>query len=189
MIAHLKGTIIAKQPRALVVDVHGVGYLVHTSRTLLESKSSGENVSLFIHMHVREDDLSLYGFSTSQELDFFKLLLSVSGIGPRSALELMNLPLIHLKQAIVKKDLAYLTHVPGIGRKTAERICVDLSSKIELEGIEEISTESGAPMSGDIIDALVSLGFTRQHVVVGLKKVPASLTGAEEIIKYFLQNR
>lgn len=186
MIAHLSGQIQYKQNKAVIVDVNGVGYLVRLTQSFLEKISEGEEIKLHIHTHVREDDISLYGFSTADEWMFFELLLTVSGVGPKSALEILNAPIAKVKQAIAKKDAAYLTRIPGIGKKTAERIIVDLQVKIKEQEIEE---EAGRrEESEDIIQALVAFGYSRQQVTQGLKKIPPEVSGEESIIKYFLQN-
>ena len=189
MIAYLSGRILAKQERSLVLTVSGVGYLVYVTRGLAEKAKEGDDLKLFTHTNVREDDLSLFGFATQDEWQFFKLLLTVSGIGPKSALEILNAPLPKIRQAIAKKDVATLTNVPGIGKKTAERIIVDLQGKVKLELLEE----NGAPGDShegreDIVQALVSLGYHRQQVLQGLKKIPTEVSGEEAVIKYFLQN-
>lgn len=186
MIAHLAGTIRSKQDRTLVLNVNGVGYLVHVPRGLLEKVLPGDDFELHIHTNVREDNISLYGFATHEEWQTFRLLLTVSGIGPKSALEILNAPLARVRQSIAKKDVAFLTQIPGIGKKTAERICIDLQGKIKEDLLME-ETASGGP-GEDIIQALVALGYHRQKVVEGLKKIPQELGSEEAIIKYFLQN-
>lgn len=186
MIAYLSGNVIAKHERTVVVNVNGVGYLVSVPRGTHEKIILGEPVELHIHTNVREDDLSLYGFSTLAELQFFKLVLTVSGVGPKSALEILSAPLDRVRHAIAKKDPLFLTKIQGIGKKTAERIIVDLQGKIQ----EQVMSEEFTPGidHNDIIAALTSLGYSRAHVVQGLKKVPDELTDEESIIKYFLHH-
>lgn len=186
MIAFLSGTVLSKQSKSLVLKTSGIGYLVHVAANILEKTEPDSELSLFIHTHVREDALSLFGFETEEAWKFFELLLTVSGIGPKSALEILNAPMGRVKQAIAKKDPAFLTRIPGIGRKTAERIIVDLQGKVK----EEIIADSATPgaENEDIVQALVALGYSRQRVVHGLQKVPVEISGEEAIIKYFLQN-
>lgn len=188
MIAYLSGKIQSKQERTLVLVVNGTGYLVYVTRGLLEKISEGEDLNLHIHTQVREDDISLYGFYTQAEWEFFRLLLTVSGIGPKSALEILNAPLPRVRQAISKKDVAFLTQIPGIGRKSAERIMIDLEGKIKEELISEESLGSSFNAREDLVAALVSLGYSRQQVTQGLKKIPREVESEEAIIKYFLQN-
>lgn len=185
MIAYLTGTVTALHERTLVITTTGVGYLVHVPRRMMEALTIGQEKALHIHTNVREDDISLYGFGTLEEWQFFRLLLTVSGVGPKSALEILNAPIGQVKSAIAQKESAWLTRIPGIGVKTAERIIVDLQGKIKLEVAEDIS--SGAE-SEDILQALIALGFTRVHVREQLKKIPPEITGEEAIIKYFLQH-
>lgn len=188
MIASLTGKVTSKQERTLILDVGGVGYLVHTPRGLLEKTQLEHNLSLCVYTNVREDDISLYGFETLEEWSFFRLLLTVSGVGPKSALEILNAPLPRVKNAIAKKDTGFLTNIPGIGKKTAERIIVDLQGKVQ-ESLLEDFTEESASISEDIVQALVELGYSRHHVIDGLKKIPADIEGEEAVIKYFLQHR
>ena len=143
MIAFIEGTILAKHERSAVINVNGIGYLVFIPRPLLESINEGGEMQLFIHTNVREDDISLYGFPAQDQWQMFKLLLSVSGVGPKSAMEILSAPLQKIAQAIAKKDGAFLTRIPGIGKKTAERIIIDLEGKVKTELMED----DGAPSS------------------------------------------
>lgn len=188
MIASLSGTILSKQDRTIVLDVNGIGYLVHIPRPLEVAIETGQKLFLFIHTNVREDDISLFGFSTEEEWKFFKLLLTVSGVGPKSALEILGVPLGKIRSAIAKKDVLPLTAISGIGKKTAERIIVDLHGKMKEDLLEEDIEERATPVTEDIIQALVSLGYRRHQVLEGLKKIPAEISQEEAIIKYFLQN-
>ncbi|MBI4994056.1 Holliday junction branch migration protein RuvA [Candidatus Peregrinibacteria bacterium] len=188
MIAFLSGIVISKQDRTIILNVSGTGYLIYVTRNLLEKihpATRGEKLELYIHTNVREDDISLYGFSNKDEWQFFKLLLTVSGVGPKSALEILNMPMPRVKTAIAKKDAVFLSTIPGIGKKTSERIIVDLQGKVKEELFEE---QSSVPVREDIVQALISLGYSRAHVVQNLKKIPPSLNSDEEIIKYLLQN-
>lgn len=186
MIAYLSGKILTKTEKELIVMVSDVGYAVFVPRSFLEKYNEGQNIQLHIHTHVREDELSLYGFATQEAWRLFKLLLTVSGVGPKSALEILNSPENQIKQAIAKKDSAWLTRIPGIGTKTAQRIIIDLHGKVAHEKFEEPLTTT--PSQDDLIQALISLGYPRHHVVEGLKKIPAEISGEEAIIKYFLQH-
>jgi Holliday junction DNA helicase RuvA len=171
-----------------VLDVNNVGYLVSAPRGFLEKKTLGEEIDLHIHTHVREDAISLYGFSTQEEWQLFELLLTVSGVGPRSALEILNAPLTRVRHAIAKKDSAFLTQIPGIGKKTAERIIIDLEGKIKEELLVEETGNASLDRREDLIAALISLGYSRQQVTSGLKKIPQEIENEEAVIKYFLQN-
>lgn len=185
MIAYLSGTVISKQDRTIILNVSGTGYLIYVPRGLKEKTSEGEKLELYIHTNVREDDISLYGFGSKDEWQFFKLLLTVSGVGPKSALEILTMPMPRVKTAIAKKDSALLSTIQGIGKKTSERIIVDLQGKVKEELMED---QIETPVREDIMQALISLGYNRQQVAHGLKKIPQELEREEEIIKYFLQN-
>lgn len=191
MIGYISGTVINKQERAIIVDVNGVGYQVFIDKNTLERVQNGDAVQLHIHTHVREDEISLYGFPSQNQWQLFKLLISVSGIGPKSALEILKAPYEKVCIAIATKNISFLTQIQGIGKKTAERLIVDLQNKVQ-----QISTSSNTIETAndeltsreDLVDALISLGYKRQQVLLGLRKVPAEIAGDEAIIKYFLQN-
>lgn len=190
MIGYLKGTILSKREKTLLLDVGNVGYEVFVPRSKLEKLALGETIALYIHTNVREDDISLFGVSTEQEMSLLKLLITVSGIGPRVALEILTAPIADVQNAIAHKDTAYLTRIPGIGKKIAERMCVEISSKVmELAPVGLNYTKQSEDMENmELVDALMSLGYKRTHVINGLKKIPSEVKGEEAIIKYFLQH-
>lgn len=187
VIGYLSGTVLHTRERQLILDVHGVGYLVNAPREFLGTIQKGVACTLFIYTHVREDELALYGFPKETEMSMFKLLLSVSGVGPKLALEIMNSPIEKVCNAIAHKEVDFLTRIPGIGKKTAERIIVDLQNKVFPS---DITTAEATPPAqhDDIINALIALGYNRQHVVANLKKLPTEIIGEEAVIKYFLQH-
>jgi Holliday junction DNA helicase RuvA len=168
MIGSIKGKIILKTEKFLIIETTGVGYKVNVSPdTLSKAKKVGEEISLWIHTHVREDAIDLYGFPERTELEFFEMLLSVSGIGPRSALAVLGIAKIDtLRKAISTGDTAYLTKVSGIGRKTAERIVIELRDKMGEE-------KKGSSLQGelDALEALKSLGYSQNEAREALKKV------------------
>lgn len=162
MIGQLRGRLAEKRPNQLLVDVGGVGYLVQVP--LSTYASVGElhaEVTLLIHTHVREDALALYGFVSSREKHFFEMLLSASGVGPTLALKILSgMTVEELVPAIRASDLARLTRIPGVGRKTAERIVVELKDKLESVTVEaEKPAASPAGTEADVISALVNLGY------------------------------
>jgi Holliday junction DNA helicase RuvA len=164
MIGQLRGRLAGKRPNQLLVDVGGVGYLVQvplsTYATLGELHTE---VTLLIHTHVREDALALYGFLSSREKHFFEMLLSASGVGPTLALKILSgMNVEELVPAIRTGDLARLTRIPGVGRKTAERIVVELKDKLDavvVEAAEKPAPSSPAGVEADVISALVNLGY------------------------------
>jgi Holliday junction DNA helicase RuvA len=162
MIAHLRGKLIAKHPNQAIVEAGGVGYDVSISvSTFSELPGLGAEVALFIHTHVREDALSLFGFLRSQEKQLFEKLISVSGIGPRLAITILSgMPADAAVAAIKGNDLAVLTRVPGIGKKTAERMVLELRDKLEAFGVPA-AVATVSPVEEDVLSAVVNLGFNR----------------------------
>ncbi len=185
MISYLEGNIQKKLEKAVIVNVNGVGYLVQVPETVL---TEAENeISLYIHTHVREDDISLFGFPTLAELKFFKQLISVSGIGPKTGLEFLNIDPSLIKSAILNGDIAVLSRTPGIGKKTAERMILELKNKIDPTDIREHQPITAA-IDEDALEALISLGYSRGQVYRILGKANAEFESTEDCIKYFLQN-
>jgi holliday junction DNA helicase RuvA len=165
MIAHLRGTLLAKHPNQVIVETHGVGYDVAISvPTFTEMPTAGAEVALHIYTHVREDALSLYGFLRLAEKQLFEKLLTVSGIGPTLAIKILSgMPADEMMGAIRGGDLARLTRIPGIGRKTAERMVLELRDKLPPPGASDTSTSvaPASPVEEDVISALVNLGYQR----------------------------
>jgi Holliday junction DNA helicase RuvA len=162
MIAHLRGTLLAKHPNQAVVETHGVGYdVVISVPTFSELPATGSEVALHIHTHVREDALSLYGFLRLAEKHLFEKLLTVSGIGPKLAITILSgMPADEMVGAIRGGDVARLTRIPGIGKKTAERMVLELRDKLPA-GTAEVSLAAASPVEEDVVSALVNLGYQR----------------------------
>lgn len=191
MIVHLKGTLIAATPLSAVVDVQGVGYEVHTPVTTAEKLPAiGKDVFLYTLAIYREDQQNLYGFASIREREFFRLLIEkVSGIGPRSAISILSrLSVDMLQQAIANGDTALLTKCPGIGKKTAERLVVELKDKLAAQGMGSgdapaspgpqtpAAAGSGTPaMIGDAVAALVSLGYKLPDADKSVRKAKDAL--------------
>lgn len=161
VIAHLRGKILAKRPNQVIVDCGGVGYDVTISvPTFSELGADGAEASLYVHTHVREDSLALYGFLHPQEKQLFERLLSVSGIGPKLAITVLSMAANEVVGAIRGNDVTRLTKIPGVGKKTAERMILELKDKLETFGAApEIPKTSQA--EEDVISALVNLGYQR----------------------------
>ena len=161
MIGMLKGKLAHTESNAIIVDVNGVGYRVVVVPSLTQ-KNIGDDISLFVHTYVREDAFDLYGFERIQELKLFQMVIKVSGIGPKSAISLLSMTRPEMiVEAILREDASVMTKVSGIGKKTAERLIVELKSKLEKES--DGTTDPGNQTSseqGMAIDALVSLGYT-----------------------------
>ena len=164
MIAHLRGTLLAKHPDQAIVEAHGVGYdVVISVPTFSELPAAGAEVALHIHTHVREDALSLYGFLRIAEKHLFEKLLTVSGIGPKLAITILSgMPADEMVGAIRGADLVRLTRIPGIGKKTAERMVLELRDKLPAPtGTAEVSMAATSPIEEDVLSALVNLGYQR----------------------------
>jgi Holliday junction DNA helicase RuvA len=170
MIGSIKGRIILKTEKFLIVETNGVGYKINVSPdTLSKVKKTGEETMLWVHTHVREDALDLYGFLERKELEFFEMLINVSGIGPRGALSILGITSTEtLRRAIGTGDTSYLTKVSGIGKKTAEKIVIELRDKIG-------GGKGGGTLQGelDALEALKSLGYSQTEAREALKKVPS----------------
>ena len=185
MIGYLEGTVTFRAERYIIMDVGGVGYRVFVNaETLRKTMGVEEKVKIWTHLHQREEAPELYGFWREEELELFETLISVSGVGPRTALGILNVaPLDMLRRAIGAGDVSYLTKVSGIGRKTAERILVELREKFgkaEVAG-EELSEEK------DAIEALEALGYNPREAREALQKIPAETEGASKRIKEALK--
>lgn len=170
MISYLSGTIKFKGPNYLIMLVGGVGYKVFVPLDLLTHTFLASPTSLFTYTHVKEDALDLYGFPTQEELTLFELFLTVSGIGPKTALSIFsNGKLPKIKEAIVKGDVDFFTTVPRLGRKNAQKIIIELRSKLGSLGELDLSAEGGE--TKEIIDALKSFGFSAIEAKEALKSI------------------
>jgi len=166
MITHLKGKLIEKNPTNIVVDCNGVGYSVNISLHTFSQLPSGENVKLFIHLQVREDSHTLFGFSSKVEREVFRLLISVSGIGASIARTMLStLSPEQVMEAITQNNIAVIQSVKGIGAKTAQRVVLDLKDKIiKIYGLDEVSLVSSNTNRNEALSALETLGFARKQV-------------------------
>ena len=197
MIGHLSGTVTLVSHQFLILDVSGVGhapqslggvgYKVYASPDTLLPLAEGDTVSLFIHTAVRENALDLYGFPTHAELIFFELLITISGIGPKSALSILSVaPVDTLKKAISAGDPSYLTQVSGIGKKSAEKIVIELRDKLS-GGLVEEDMPGMMKEETDALEALQALGYTTTEARDALKEVPDDITGTDMRIKEALR--
>ncbi len=187
MIGHLKGKLISAKPTRILLDVNGVGYLVNISINTFEVISDKKEISLFIHTAVKEDSITLYGFSTEAEKDMFELLISVNGIGPKIALSILSgIKTDDLKSAIYSSDVSRIVSVPGIGRKTAERMVLELKSKIESVAVGKSGYHPD--IRSEAVAALCTLGYNARTA----EKITAELLSSnpevtiEELIRHSL---
>jgi Holliday junction DNA helicase RuvA len=182
MIAHLRGKLLSKTPQTAVVEAGGVGYEATISiPTFTALPGEGSEVSLLIYTHVREDALALFGFTTATEKRLFEKLLSISGIGPKLAITVLSgLPPERLIAAIQGHDHATLTRIPGVGKKTAERIVLELKDKLQ-QLTPAAGSSASTPVSEDVLSALVNLGYQRPAAQKGVEAALArdAESGAE----------
>jgi Holliday junction DNA helicase RuvA len=174
MIAHLRGKLIARHPNQVIVDAMGVGYDVTISvPTFSELPPVGGEVSLHIHTHVREDQIALYGFLRPEEKHLFEKLISVSGIGPKLAITILSgMPTDEMTSAIRGNDVARLTKIPGIGRKTAERMVLELRDKLPPVGSDQVHVvPSLSVVQEDVLSALMNLGYQRASAEKALSAI------------------
>lgn len=186
MIYSLKGIVAAVSNPFAVLDVHGVGFKVFMTQRALSGLPRGAEVEIFCHLHVREDALDLFGFRSAEELEFFGMLLSISGVGPKSALAILDVAdLAELGAAIQEGRPDLLTSASGIGRKTAERIILELKGKVRVGGAEErVKKMEG---DSDLVETLVGLGYRRDQAKSALEKVGKDTSGLEARLREALK--
>lgn len=190
MIGFLRGKIISTRPTKILLDVNGVGYAVNISIHTFENINGKEDASLFIYTNVKEDSITLYGFSSEAEKEMFELLISINGIGPKIALSILSgIRIDDLKNAIRNADVNRITAVPGIGRKTAERLVLELKSKVDNipgEGTVEIPFS----IKNEAVAALTTLGYNAKLAEKVVRDILSDEPGAalEELIKKALSS-
>ncbi len=191
MFAYIKGTLEMKFENYVVIDVGGIGYKIFMSdRTIEELGSIGDIVKVHTHYHVREDDISLYGFKTNEELKMFELLLGVSGIGAKSAINMLsNITPSSFALAVITNDTSKLVKIPGIGAKSAARIVLELKDKLKTaEGIQKENNQIAEAIEDDnkqaeAISALQVLGYNRKEIEKALEKIDKESLSLEDIIR------
>lgn len=185
MIGRIKGNVVFISDKFIIVDVSGVGYKIYVTNENISSITTNKEIILWIHTAVRENSLDLYGFINSEELSFFEMLLNVSGIGPKSALGILSIaPIDTLARAIATGDTNYLNKVSGIGRKTADKIVIELKDKLKSwkeESMGDLREEE------DIIEALKALGYSQNEARDSIKKVSNDIKGENDRIKEALR--
>lgn len=183
MISLIKGTIYNLDAKSAYLQGSEVGYKLYCRPSSLSGWSLGQEITLHTSLVVRENLMDLYGFTTSEERDFFEVLIGISGIGPRSALAILDLDTVSsLKTAIAGNNITYLTKVSGIGKKTAEKILLELRDKLEVLETETLVEHS------DVLDALVAMGYSERQAREALKQVDESITDTSEKIRAALSS-
>ena len=189
MIASVNGSLLKRGKDHLIVSVGGVGLRINTPKTVLENVGDiGREIFLHTHLIVRETELTLYGFSKEDELELFEILLGVNGVGPKVALAIVStLSPEMLKSAIMREEPAALQRVPGIGKKTAQKIMFELQSKLDLTAESAMSVPLVADTDAEVIDFLTSLGFSIVEAQTALQRVPKDIDSVEEKMQVALQ--
>ncbi|MBD3331084.1 Holliday junction branch migration protein RuvA [Candidatus Peregrinibacteria bacterium] len=185
MIAYLKGKILNIQEKSLILLVNNIGYEIFSNLNSLSDLEKNSETEFYIYNHIREDINALYGFKSREELEFFRILIGINGIGPKAGLEILNNPIDKIKEAINSEDIAFITKTPGIGAKTAKRIILELKGKLPEASAER---KHKSLINDDIIDALKNLGFNKNEVMKTLEKLPKNVKKEEEIISFFLKH-
>ena len=192
MISYIKGIIEEVEEDKVIIDNNGIGYGIFMPQSSLELIGSGEELKIYTYLNVKEDAMQLYGFLSKEELNLFKKLIGVSGVGPKGGLSIITAcPGDSLQMAIISGDAKAISKAQGIGAKTAQRIIIELKDKIDLE--EVIFTNSGeavadAGVKSDAIEALIALGYSRTSAFNAVNKVDKITDDVEELLKLALKN-
>jgi len=183
MIGRLAGTLLEKNPPQILLDVQGVAYEVDVPMsTFYNLPATGEKVTLFTHLVVREDAHLLYGFGSDSERRAFRQLVKISGVGARTALSVLSgLSVVELSQAVTLQESGRLTKIPGIGKKTAERLLLELKDKLGADVTTGVGIHRAPPASSDVLHALIALGYSDKEAVAALKQLPEGLAVADGI--------
>lgn len=188
MLAYIKGNLEIKTNDYIVIDVGGLGYKVNMSKKALENVGNiGQKIKVYTYYRVREDDISIFGFNTNEELRMFELLLSVSGIGAKVALTILsNIETTEFAIAVITDDITKIVKIPGIGKKTAQRIILELKDKLKTQQLsegEETKEEKNNESEEEAISALQILGYNKKEIEKAFEKIANKNVSVEELIK------
>ncbi len=185
MFGHITGKVFDLRPTRVIIKTGGIGFIIHVTISSLEKLRIGMEASFWTHTAVRETSLDLYGFYTEEELRVFELLITVSGVGPKSGLAILGVAGVKsIEEAVATGDTSSLTKISGIGRKIAEKIVLELNGKL----VTTRKGESRTSEDVDVFEALRSLGYREKDIQDIMKKIPKDLTGTNEKIKHILKN-
>ena len=186
MIARIRGVVVEREEKALVIEAHGIGYRVFVTGQLREKAQLNDEITLHIYDHRTDSDVTLFGFEAVHDREYFELLMRVPSIGPKTALGILDAaPIPVLSQAVISGDMQLLTSLSGVGKRTAERIVVELKGKLgELPDGIAISV---GPVHQDAVDALVSIGYTVAQAKQAVSKLPQDISSVEEAVKAVLK--
>lgn len=188
MLSYLAGSIKLLGEKFVILNTGNVGYTVFVtprSIQLLKKKKTGERIELFTHLQIRDDAQELYGFLTYEELEFFDLIISVQGVGPKAGLRIMSeAPVLEIKKALVRSDVDFFDKIPGIGRKKAKKFVIELQDKIDILPEKEFS---GGANFDDAVAALIHLGYKSGEAREALRQVPSEISDVGKKLKYALK--
>jgi len=185
MIGALKGTVFSKTQNPILLLTQGVGYLVHVTEGFLESAEPNTETFLFIHSHIRDDTFDLFGFPTRQELVLFELLIGVSGVGPKTALTVINRGVSAVTLAVQKSDVDFFTTIPRLGKKNAQKIIIELKQKLGSSNDLDLSDISTSETK-EVLEALLSMGFIKNEILAVIKNIPDDKTTLEQKVRFCL---
>ncbi len=183
MFGHISGKVFDLKPTKAIIKSGGIGFVINSTVSCLAKLKTGEEASFWVHTAVRENSIDLYGFETETELRIFELLLTVSGIGPKSALSILSVAGAEsVEKAVASGDTSFLTKISGIGKKTADRIAIELAGKLTSSG------GGGAERDADVYDALRTLGYREKDAQDAVRNLPKEISGTNDRIKHALKN-
>ena len=193
MIAHIKGKVAEKFENSIIVDVHGVGYELTVSQIDFDAANLDDEMKFYTYHHIRENSEELFGFSTLAAKKIFEMLISVQGIGPKAAINILSLaPAEEVRNAIANADSAFVSKASGVGKKSAERVIVDLRDKVGIPShngaTDVVGVKTTVAENDEALDALIALGFPLKEATAALEKVDTSLS-VEDRIREALKNR
>lgn len=186
MIGQLTGKPYIDTSDVIIIDVNGVGYEVWVTPGTKARLSPTGTSQLFIHTQVRDDAIELYGFLAKKELELFKLLIGVSGVGPKTAIKIVEFGVAGITNAVVNADVSFFSQIPKVGKKSAQKIIIELKSK--LGSLEELDLTADSTETNDLIQTLTSMGFSRQDIITSLRKIPDDVQTIEEKMRFALKD-
>lgn len=187
MIGALQGTIYSIHANPILLFVGDVGYNVFVTTRCAKALPMNKKILLYIHSHIREDAFDLYGFTTKEELSLFELLITVSGVGPKTALPILDRGADAVKQAVTHSDVEFFTTIPRLGKKNAQKIIIELKSKLGSLLDLDLDDDAHGGETKELMDALCSMGFVRGEVLAVIKKIPAKATTLEQKLREALR--
>lgn len=188
MIAYLEGEVLQTTEKNIILKIQQIGYHVHLTKSHLNKIEKGQSLAVYIYHNIKEDISDLYGFTEFSSLELFKTLISVNGIGPKAGMEILNFPVTQIKDAIFNADEAFICQIPGIGKKTAQRLILELKGKVTPELAERTHQTISNDIKEEATEALLKLGFAKHKILNHLNSLEIKASSAEELITNFIKN-